>query len=77
VRAAKAVPPGTVFVYTRLIDAYTKGKDMAASREVFVRMPCPGVGSRNALLVGHARNKMYLKALSVFREVAEQGGRCF
>ena len=60
-------------LYTRLIDAYTKGRDMAASRKVFDGMLCPGGASRNALLISYAKNKMYLKALSVFREVAGQG----
>ena len=60
-------------LYTRLIDAHTKGRDMAASRKVFDGMLCPGVASRNALLISYAKNKMYLKALSVFREVAGQG----
>jgi len=60
-------------LYTRLIDAHTKGRDMAASRKVFDGMLCPGVASRNALLISYAKNKIYLKALSVFREVAGQG----
>ena len=46
---------------------------MAASRKAFDVIPCPGASSRNALLVGYARNKMYLKALSVLRELAGQG----
>jgi len=46
---------------------------MAASRKVFDGMLCPGVASRNTLLISYAKNKMYLKALSVFREVAGQG----
>ncbi|RLM92146.1 pentatricopeptide repeat-containing protein [Panicum miliaceum] len=65
-------PPRDVFVYTGLVDAYAKAGDMAASR-VFDEMPCPGAASWNALLVGYARNKMCLEALSVFRELAGQG----
>ncbi|PAN31214.1 hypothetical protein PAHAL_5G404700 [Panicum hallii] len=72
-RAAKAVPPRDVFVYTGLVDAYAKAGDMAASRKVFDEMPCPGAASWNTLLVGYARNKMCLEALSVFRELAGQG----
>jgi pentatricopeptide repeat protein len=62
-----------VFVYTGLVNAYAKAGDMAASRKVFDEIPCPGVASRNALLVGYARNKMYVEALSVFRKLAGKG----
>ncbi|KAG2618723.1 hypothetical protein PVAP13_3NG079764 [Panicum virgatum] len=33
-RTTKAVPPNGVFVYTRLVDAYAKAGDMAASRKL-------------------------------------------
>ncbi|KAK8451969.1 hypothetical protein SEVIR_5G032200v4 [Setaria viridis] len=71
--ATKFVPPRDVFVYTGLVDVYAKAGDMAASRKVFDEMPSRGAASWNALLVGYARNKMCLKALSVFRELAGQG----
>jgi pentatricopeptide repeat protein len=71
--AVKVVPPGDVFVYTGMVDAYAKGGDMESSRKVFDEMPSRGAASWNALLVGYARNKMCLEALSVFRELAAQG----
>ncbi|PWZ30066.1 putative pentatricopeptide repeat-containing protein [Zea mays] len=71
--AAKVVPPGDVFVYTGMVDVYAKGGDMESSRKVFDEMPNRGAASWNALLVGYARNKMCLEALSVFRELAAQG----
>ncbi|XP_062234079.1 pentatricopeptide repeat-containing protein At1g08070, chloroplastic-like [Phragmites australis] len=71
--AAKVVPPGDMFVYTGLVDVYSKAGDMAASRKVFDEMPSRGVASWNALVVGYARNKMCLDALLVFRELGAQG----
>ncbi|KAL6626342.1 hypothetical protein ACP70R_030068 [Stipagrostis hirtigluma subsp. patula] len=70
--AAKVVPPGDVFVCTGLVDAYAKGGDMASSRKVFDEMPSRGLASWNALVVGYARNEMFLDALRVFRELAAQ-----
>ncbi|KAK3160636.1 hypothetical protein QOZ80_1BG0062240 [Eleusine coracana subsp. coracana] len=71
--AVKVVPQVDVFVYTGLVDAYAKGRDMAASRKVFEEMPNRSAASWNALVVGYARNGMFLDALSVFRELAAQG----
>jgi pentatricopeptide repeat protein len=71
--ASKVVPPHDVFVYTGLVDVYAKAGDMAASRKVFDEMPSRSAASWNALLVGYARNKMCLEALSVFRGLAGQG----
>ncbi|KAG0537375.1 hypothetical protein BDA96_03G143800 [Sorghum bicolor] len=71
--AAKVVPPGDVFVYTGMVDAYAKVGDMESSRKVFDEMPSRGAASWNALLVGYARNKMCLETMSVFRALAAQG----
>ncbi|KAJ1283411.1 hypothetical protein BS78_03G126400 [Paspalum vaginatum] len=71
--AAKAVPPGDVFVYTGMVDAYAKAGEMASSRKVFDEMTSRVVASWNALLVGYARSQMCFEALSVFRELAAQG----
>lgn len=46
---------------------------MASSTRVFDEMPHRSVASWNALLVGYARNGMYLEALRMFRELAAQG----
>ncbi|KAL5221875.1 hypothetical protein ABZP36_026588 [Zizania latifolia] len=71
--AVKVVPPGDVFVYTGLVDVYAKCGDMVASRKAFDEMPRRSVPSWNALVVGYARNGMFLEALRVFKELVEQG----
>ncbi|WVZ71526.1 hypothetical protein U9M48_020102 [Paspalum notatum var. saurae] len=71
--AAKAVPPGDAFVYTGVVDAYAKAGDMASSRKVFDEMTARGAASWNALLVGYARSRMCVEAMSVFGELAARG----
>ncbi|XP_057439097.1 pentatricopeptide repeat-containing protein At2g22070-like [Lotus japonicus] len=57
------------FVATALLDMYAKCCHMLFAVKVFDEMPHRSLVSWNAMIVGFLRNKLYVRAIGIFREV--------
>ncbi|RZC56130.1 hypothetical protein C5167_014979 [Papaver somniferum] len=58
-----------VFVGSGLIDMYGKCCEMGYAEKVFDEMPERNLVSWNSLIVGFSKNRLYEKAMTVFKEV--------
>ncbi|KAJ7973197.1 Pentatricopeptide repeat-containing protein [Quillaja saponaria] len=58
-----------VFVGSALVDMYAKCSDMTSAERVFDEMPERSLVSWNSMIVGFLKNKLYDRAIGVFREI--------
>ncbi|XP_027349468.1 pentatricopeptide repeat-containing protein At3g24000, mitochondrial-like [Abrus precatorius] len=60
------------FVATALLDMYAKCSSMSLAEKVFDQMPHRNLVSWNSMIVGFLKNKLFGRAIRVFREVLRQ-----
>ncbi|KAL5711041.1 hypothetical protein ACHQM5_021540 [Ranunculus cassubicifolius] len=63
---------GDLFVGSALIDMYAKCGGMEFAEKVFDEMPERNLVSWNSLIVGFSRNKLFDRAVEVFRDVVKE-----